>query len=33
LPGIGRIQRIERRGRDWVVVTSAGVIAGDQPPF
>ena len=33
LPGIGRIQRIERRGHDWVVVTSAGVIAGDQPPF
>ena len=31
LPGIGRVQRIERRGRDWVVVTSAGVIAGDQP--
>jgi hypothetical protein len=33
VPGIGRIQRIERRGRDWVVVTSAGVIAGDQPVF
>ena len=33
LPGIGRVQRIERRGRDWVVVTRAGVIAGDQPPF
>jgi hypothetical protein len=33
LPGIGRVQRIERRGRDWVVVTSGGVIAGDQPPF
>jgi hypothetical protein len=33
LPGIGRVQRIERRGRDWVVVTSAGLIAGDQPPF
>ena len=33
LPGIGRVQRIERRGHDWVVVTSAGVIAGDQPPF
>jgi len=33
LPGIGRVQRIERRGRDWVVVTSAGVIAGDQPVF
>jgi hypothetical protein len=33
VPGIGRVQRIERRGRDWVVVTSAGVIAGDQPLF
>ena len=33
LPGVGRVQRIERRGRDWVVVTSAGVIAGDQSPF
>ena len=33
LPGLGRVQRIERRGRDWVVVTSAGVIAGDQAPF
>jgi hypothetical protein len=33
VPGVGRIQRIERRGRDWVVVTSAGVIAGDQPVF
>lgn len=33
LSGLGRVQRIERRGADWVVVTSAGVIAGDQPPF
>jgi hypothetical protein len=33
VPGVGRVQRIERRGRDWVVVTSAGVIAGDQPAF
>ena len=33
VPGVGRVQRIERRGRDWVVVTSAGVIAGDQPVF
>ena len=31
--GVGRVQRIERRGADWVVVTSAGVIAGDQSPF
>ncbi|THD45817.1 MAG: hypothetical protein E7774_07365 [Bradyrhizobium sp.] len=33
LPGVGRVQRIERRGGDWAVVTSAGIIAGDQPPF
>jgi hypothetical protein len=33
LPGVGRVQRIERRGGDWTVITSAGVIAGDQPPF
>jgi signal transduction protein with GAF and PtsI domain len=33
LSGVGRVQRIERRGADWVVVTSAGVIAGDQSPF
>ena len=33
VPGVGRVQRIERRGHDWVVVTSAGVIAGDQPAF
>ena len=33
LPGAGRVLRIERRGRDWVVVTSSGVIAGDQPRF
>ncbi len=33
LPGAGRVLRIERRGHDWVVVTSAGIIAGDQPRF
>ncbi len=33
LPGAGRVQRIERRGHEWVVVTSAGIIAGDQPRF
>ena len=33
LPGAGRVLRIERRGHDWVVVTSSGVIAGDQPRF
>jgi hypothetical protein len=26
IPGAGRVLRIERRGRDWVVLTSAGVI-------
>ncbi len=33
LPGAGRVLRIERRGRAWVVVTSAGLIAGDSPRF
>jgi vacuolar-type H+-ATPase subunit H len=33
LPGAGRVQRIERRGQGWVVVTSAGIIVGDQAPF
>jgi hypothetical protein len=33
LPGAGRVLRIERHGRDWTVVTSAGVIAGDQSRF
>jgi len=33
LPGAGRVQRIERRGREWVVVTSAGFIAADPSRF
>lgn len=33
LPGVGRVLRIERHGRDWVVVTSAGVIVADQSRF
>jgi hypothetical protein len=33
LPGAGRVLRVERRGQDWVLVTSAGFIAGDQPRF
>ncbi len=33
LPGAGRVQRIERRGHEWVVVTSAGIIVGDRPRF
>lgn len=28
IPGLGKVLRFERRGRDWVVVTSLGVIAG-----
>ncbi|MGO4872589.1 MAG: hypothetical protein ACLPGW_18625 [Roseiarcus sp.] len=33
LPGAGRVERIERRGHEWVVVTSLGTIASDQAPF
>ena len=34
LPGAGRVLRLERRGRDWVLVTSLGVISGgDQSRF
>lgn len=34
LPGAGRVLRIERHGRDWVLVTSGGLIASaDQPRF
>ena len=29
LPGAGRVERIERRGRDWAVVTNLGTIFGD----
>jgi hypothetical protein len=28
LPGAGRVERIERRGRDWAVVTNQGTISG-----
>ena len=28
LPGVGRVERIERRGRDWVVLTNQGYIDG-----
>jgi hypothetical protein len=28
LPGAGRVERIERRGRDWAVVTNQGYIGG-----
>ncbi|HEY1943772.1 MAG TPA: hypothetical protein VGH40_16810 [Roseiarcus sp.] len=34
LPGAGRVLRVERHGRAWVVVTSGGLIASaDQPRF
>ena len=29
LPGIGRVERIEKRGRQWAVVTSLGAILGE----
>jgi hypothetical protein len=32
LPGAGRVERIERRGRDWAVVTSLGTIIGEGAP-
>ena len=28
IPGAGRVLRIERRGDDWIVLTSLGIIAG-----
>ena len=33
LPGAGRVLRIERRGGDWVVLTSLGVIARGPAPY
>ena len=37
LPGAGRVERIERRGRDWAVVTNQGYINNgggmDQGPM
>ena len=32
IPGAGRVLRIEQRGRDWVVLTSRGVIASGPAP-
>ncbi len=32
IPGAGRVLRIERRGGDWVVLTSRGVISSGPPP-
>jgi hypothetical protein len=28
IPGAGRVLRIERRGEDWIVLTSLGIITG-----
>jgi hypothetical protein len=33
IPGLGRVLRVERRGREWDVVTSAGVIGGGAGPY
>jgi tetrahydromethanopterin S-methyltransferase subunit G len=33
IPGAGRVLRIERRGGDWVVLTSLGVIASGAAPY
>jgi hypothetical protein len=33
IPGLGRVLRVERHGREWTVVTSAGVIGGDAGPY
>ena len=31
LPGAGRVERIERRGRDWTVVTNQGYFNDGAP--
>ena len=33
IPGVGRVLRIERHGREWAVVTSLGVISSDPNPY
>lgn len=33
IPGLGRVLRIERHGREWIVVTSLGVIGGEAGPY
>jgi hypothetical protein len=33
IPGLGRVLRIERHGREWFVVTSVGVISGAGGPY
>jgi hypothetical protein len=32
LPGAGRVERIERQGHGWVVLTNEGLIAAAEPP-
>jgi hypothetical protein len=32
LPGAGRIQRVERQGPNWIVVTEQGVIGSAYAP-
>jgi hypothetical protein len=33
IPGAGRVLRIERRGEDWIVLTSLGIISGDPGAY
>jgi hypothetical protein len=33
IPGLGHVLRVERHGREWSVVTSAGVIGGEAGPY
>src|SRR5271156_898192 len=33
IPGLGRVLRIERHGREWLVVTSVGVISSEGGPY
>jgi hypothetical protein len=33
LPGAGRIERIEREGGSWVVLTDQGLIGAAEPPY
>jgi hypothetical protein len=33
IPGAGRVLRIERRGADWIVLTSLGIISGDPGAY
>ena len=33
LPGAGRVERIERAGGSWVVLTDQGLIGAAEPPY